>query len=136
MGLLKPFGFSGGSCLSHRGLTRVASKVFLPSAHYPLIERDEIGPFAGIPHQGTPSLYPRLDALHGDHASAQSLYLPEGREEGQNGRKPDPVLNKYSFLKSQQIQITEDLKGNTKHKALSSKQIQSTNDQMPKTFKI
>ena len=32
--------------------------------------------------------------------------------------------------------MTEALKGNTKHKALKSKQIQNTNDQMTKTFRI
>jgi hypothetical protein len=36
----------------------------------------------------------------------------------------------------QAIQMTGALKGNTKHKALSSKQIQSTNYQMTKTFRI
>ena len=34
------------------------------------------------------------------------------------------------------MQMTEALKGNAKHKVLNPKQIQSTNDQMTKTFRI
>jgi hypothetical protein len=66
--------------------------MFLPSAHHSLAEGDEVGPLAGIFHNGSPSLYPRVDVLYGRNASPQPPSFPKGLEKGQNGREFDPVL--------------------------------------------
>jgi hypothetical protein len=58
------------------------------------------------------------------------------KEQGSSIKKLALSRQKYRGVSGVSSQMTEALKGNTKHKVLNPKQIQSTNDQMTKTFRI